>query len=178
MQESSLPLLFLPLLLLLLFSFLVFFFADRGFDDRGIRAKTEMTWIIIINIYILKYNIREMLFSHDTVDTKEKIRVLSCNRFMTSMMTLWLITSPLLYHWATQDLWKLRPLKLSSCDKHRSRILTYVSVTSLVYTRLILCDTLFKASTNTTRSREKYHCIIPSKSSLRSLWFTYSFLQQ
>ena len=177
MQKSSLPLLFLPLLLLLLFSFLVFFFADRGFDDQGITAKTEMTWIIIINIYILKYNIREMLFSERHRRHKGK-NPSTCNRFMTSMMTLWLITSPLLYHWATQDLWKLRPLKLSSCDKHRSRILTYVSVTSLVYTRLILCDTLFKASTNTTRSREKYHCIIPSKSSLRSLWFTYSFLQQ
>lgn len=44
----------------------------------------------------------------------------------------------------------------------RSRILTYVSVTSLVSTRLILCDTLFKDSTNTTRSRERYHFVIPS----------------
>ena len=49
------------LLLLLLFSSF-FFFLQHGFDDQ-IRAKTKMTRIIIINIYILKYNIREMLFS-------------------------------------------------------------------------------------------------------------------
>ena len=52
--------------------FSCFFFADRGFDDQGIRAKTEMTWIIIINIYILKYNIREMLFSE--WDRRHKVK--------------------------------------------------------------------------------------------------------
>ena len=55
-----------------LFSFLFLFFVDIGFDDQGIRAKTEMTWIIIINIYILKYNIREMLFSE--WDRRHKVK--------------------------------------------------------------------------------------------------------
>ena len=64
-QSSFLSLLLLLLLLLLLF-------CKHGFDDQGIRAKTEMTWIIIINIYILKYNIREMLFSE--WDRRHKVK--------------------------------------------------------------------------------------------------------
>ena len=64
------------LLLLLLLLSLLLLFCRHGFDDQGIRAKTEMTWTIIINIYILIYNIREMLFSHDTGGTKEKLEYL------------------------------------------------------------------------------------------------------
>ena len=59
MQKSLLPLLFYCYYYYFL---LFFFFLQHGFDDQ-IRAKTKMTRIIIINIYILKYNIREMLFS-------------------------------------------------------------------------------------------------------------------
>ena len=61
MQFSQFSLFIVFNIVLLLLSCCFFFFLQAWFWWP--RAKTEMTWIILINIYILKYNMRKMFFS-------------------------------------------------------------------------------------------------------------------
>ena len=103
MQFSQFSLFIVFNIVLLLLSCCCFFFLQTWFWWP--RAKTEMTWIILINIYILKYNMRKMFFSqwHERHEGKN---LSTCKR----CMTFWV---QMLCHRATWDSWELRPLDCS-----------------------------------------------------------------